>query len=968
MTETEKLELQLYERYVSILRNKKQEIKIRLRNTQNRKMESKYGDDFDPKEYWTDEKLETLKKATIKKFNELCRTENIKEQLLEQAVNEFCNEINKKSQYTTISVEKEKIDTGNIKGFAKTEVEVYEYKYGYRFKIQSKPIKEKVFTTLNNDVKLANELAKEVEKLEKQVDEKKEKYKKGNNPFKESIKKSFKDAKNLRKSRHKSKVEKRKVIYDKMGKNYSKTNISKALRNVRKELQYIPENVELGQDELINDSLGLVKEANALAKIKKITSPIVPHASIEDIKKIMSMSDDIIEMFSEAYFDEQNILAADKEFQEECGDFIDWYDDNLDWDEMDDGSFILKTDIESAAKESEKEFEKYNKQVWRDIRYIQENYAENDPTSPTGMSKPLAGIAIDVTVLGSGNYGKEAANSFRNKEGRPDMGDESPMYGNNKVTPYINPNLPIMEITDDANLLYLFPELRDPNNKNKEISNSRFAEAYSIRNKEISRTFGDDTRVENEALKVLDTAKELFGDEWKKALKRNTTRRSNLREGWSETVEGYKNKDPELLKQRMENFWNGSESQIIRKAQKEAVILSQKVTNRMKGHKVSFKKDIKLRVNLDDVKTNLVKYSYDAIEQLKKEQKPSQARNTLVIKSGQQMLLENIFNTDYIKYERKQGTLNKKETPTTKITTVTKQVATTTKTPIKRIIMRRSGLKPFLLPKEAIESYYVKNQYGDVLAACFFQILVSNTPIDEPYKYKERREVYEFDDVSPYKDVLIENESKTASAYYQTTRTGKEIFEEREKTRKKVVKYIDRVHIPDKDVVRNDWVFRYKGKDFKPTDSEFEGCFDKKADYTSIRKIATIFKQHSMNSGIKGISFTYQNTNPRWEQLEYGGYVQNYNSGPWKGTGKYGFEHGVKDHFTYQAPNGWLRLIEAQWNVLMEKGFDINCVLQFVQSEGFNATDVSKELIKELKINPREYDVENYIIVENIRA
>lgn len=58
-------------------------------------------------------------------------------------------------------------------------------------------------------------------------------------------------------------------MYDKMGKNYSKKNISKALRNVRKELQYMPDNVELGEDSLFNDSFGLVMEANRLANVKK---------------------------------------------------------------------------------------------------------------------------------------------------------------------------------------------------------------------------------------------------------------------------------------------------------------------------------------------------------------------------------------------------------------------------------------------------------------------------------------------------------------------------------------------------------------------------------------------------------------------------------------------------------------------------------------------------------------------------
>lgn len=106
MTETEKLELQLYERYVSILKNKKQEIKIEIRRKQNKKMKARYGEKYDPEEYWTSEKLEKLKDVTKSRFEELCRTENLKDKLVEQAIKEFCDEINSNLLYTQISVKK----------------------------------------------------------------------------------------------------------------------------------------------------------------------------------------------------------------------------------------------------------------------------------------------------------------------------------------------------------------------------------------------------------------------------------------------------------------------------------------------------------------------------------------------------------------------------------------------------------------------------------------------------------------------------------------------------------------------------------------------------------------------------------------------------------------------------------------------------------------------------------------------
>lgn len=116
---------------------------------------------------------------------------------------------------------------------------------------------------------------------------------------------------------------------------------------------------------------------------------------------------------------------------------------------------------------------------------------------------------------------------------------------------------------------------------------------------------------------------------------------------------------------------------------------------------------------------------------------------------------------------------------------------------------------------------------------------------------------------------------------------------------------------------------------------------------------------------MKNINFTYRNTNPRWEQLEYGLYLKDSDVKIGKDIGR---KHGVTNGFSYQAPRGWIRLIEAQWNQIMQTGQDKNLMAMAANVEGFHAQDVRDEIIQELKkyestLGTHEYDYNNFVVI-----
>lgn len=275
----------------------------------------------------------------------------------------------------------------------------------------------------------------------------------------------------------------------------------------------------------------------------------------------------------------------------------------------------------------------------------------------------------------------------------------------------------------------------------------------------------------------------------------------------------------------------------------------------------------------------------------------------------------------------------------------------------------KKGVLPFIISKKWIEEEYALENYGISLAAGFFQLLVSNTPIDEPYHWTETRK---------YRVKGKAKKTEIGYAYEDPDKPvkvalpGEEIFEQwdRGEVRTKV---IERYHEPDSDVVRNDWEFNYKNVIFKPTEFS-EDLFIKPGDPESVAKIVTIFKERTKNSKIKTHNFTYKNTNKRWEQLEYGGYKTK-NSGPWKGEGKYGKKHGLTNQFTWQAPHGWLRIIEAQWNMILEEGGEFDFLSKLISRNTVSVEELGNELIKKLQkydssINTHNYDLQNWILIE----
>ena len=275
-------------------------------------------------------------------------------------------------------------------------------------------------------------------------------------------------------------------------------------------------------------------------------------------------------------------------------------------------------------------------------------------------------------------------------------------------------------------------------------------------------------------------------------------------------------------------------------------------------------------------------------------------------------------------------------------------------------IFRKSGLKPWPIPESLIKNQILKNNYGNMRAAIFFQLLISNTPVDERYHYEETRVYIK---KGKYKKTETEKGIKFE-------RDAEDILSDMVQGAKKVTYTIEREHIPDDERVRDYWEFKYKGITFSMLDSDFQGhdeWFMKPGDLNSIQKVAEVFTKRVKTSKVKGINFTYTNTHPRWERLEYGYYKKD--SGPWQGEGKFQREHGVKDHFTYQAPKGWIRLIEAQWNQILETGQDSNILAAVINAEGFNAATVSDEIIKDLKkyestLGTHEYDYNNFVIIQ----
>ena len=285
-----------------------------------------------------------------------------------------------------------------------------------------------------------------------------------------------------------------------------------------------------------------------------------------------------------------------------------------------------------------------------------------------------------------------------------------------------------------------------------------------------------------------------------------------------------------------------------------------------------------------------------------------------------------------------------------------------------RRIFRKIRLKKITVPEWAVKDDIVDNYFSSVLAASFFQILVSNTPLDEEYDYEtEEEEVRTRNKRLRGKDVDSSGKLVTIVKDEYDFADEVEVFTYKRKRK--------RHHKPDNDSVRYSWNLHYKGRTFtsKELGEKCTGCFDKKANSASIKAIAEYIHSKTKDSPVDNPNFTYDNSNRRWEQLEYGGYTSK-NSGPFSGA-KYGslYQHGVTNGFSWQAPKGYVRAAEALWNTLAESDFMWSSIADFLNSSAIQL-DVSKtrsELMQKLMketpdIGTSEYDYKTIYLEKEV--
>lgn len=236
--------------------------------------------------------------------------------------------------------------------------------------------------------------------------------------------------------------------------------------------------------------------------------------------------------------------------------------------------------------------------------------------------------------------------------------------------------------------------------------------------------------------------------------------------------------------------------------------------------------------------------------------------------------------------------------------------------------------------------------YGCLVAATFFQILVSNTPIDEDYAYTRlrKRKVRN-------RHIKFTQENNGI----KTFRNAEDIASEILKKERVEIREEEAFHKADKKEVRGDWVLIFRGKNIKAYETEQESYadtmkidatlkreyFEKKSDEKSISEIANFLHELTKDDEDNNLStrFSYDNLNPRWKILEFGGYNP-ISEAPARRGAKYGLLHGVKNAFVYQAPKGFVRIVEALWNMTINSGRWHGYVSRFLNHKN-NKLDVS---------------------------
>lgn len=252
----------------------------------------------------------------------------------------------------------------------------------------------------------------------------------------------------------------------------------------------------------------------------------------------------------------------------------------------------------------------------------------------------------------------------------------------------------------------------------------------------------------------------------------------------------------------------------------------------------------------------------------------------------------------------------------------------------------------------ALQKLQYQIWYGCFIAATYFQILVSNTPVDENYSYNTKS-VRKKGTIDRYRTEVVDGRKVRRAA------TAKEMFDDLSISVETRTKH----HKADKESVRGDWILSFRGKNFKAyktkpskngdsftADVTFnENLFTKKADNASISKIAE--KLFMATKSNKDLSFEFNtfNVNPRWEMLEFGGYE--HEDSPVK-KGKY--THGLTSGYVYQAPRGMIAITNGLYKMLTQSGAMKSTVSNFINSSK-NKLDVSDMNNRALKMIFKEF-------------
>ena len=1037
MASIDELELQLFKKYEELCVKKRvKEIAVKIE-----KIMKKRGDWYANDEDVSERKARTI---AIKKYREKPFYEKYEDALT--AANAFCEEENKKYQFIKIKAVPREIPQSKNQTLLQSQGELYRAKYSIKFEIESKLDKKAATEYLKKnktnkktgtpDYKnkgVIMSLSKKIKKLYEEQHSYREGFiehkiqdavplklsekdflkdrngrvkSRANNDFTRSINKDFTTSKT------------RRIVNAGALLNVSPAEASKAVLYERKHGSSL--NKDLYPSDSYDGTLsgtglaeGFILEAIRIANETGEVSKTFYENRLESsraktLKKVIETNDpEVIGPFTEHYYErirtEEEKIQNLERLRKETAELDDEGDEALyaQFDEDFDPSAI-----DEIVKEQDKSFKAFKRQIENDVKYYKEHFIDEETGRKFGES-----YIIDVHVMAANYDSRLRVEEMLEKNNSPTSGGM--MLGERESetkSPYLNSNKPIMIVDSQHGINSLYIKGSD-----KEKFESEDFKRFKRDNKEVSlfelenwldsfnsvdkhktfvgKEFGKHNRVEDEIYQAVDSLKAQYGnDKWKYAQNINIYRRFGP--GIPNVVEFAKLQEremPEIRRRAKENF-EITARDYINKISHEASVKFKSMSAFLAKRNYRRTHSINPSVSIEDLN---YKFSRNLDKAIRKIRRISSDKTMLAPTSAMEINDITVIEPGNIsinieKEEMREFGPQVENQPFISVT----EVATPARKKLvlnrnKQRVIRKSGLKPLKLPVKVLKNYLAQREYGDFAAACFFQILVSNTPIDEPYHYKRRVQYYRSKKMSPYKydknplynyektvynpytkkNMVFSTKGKGWKPVIAAIKNQKEYEKEKEASRELVTKEYNAFHNIDDDIVRDCWEFRYKGHTFKSSEKRFRGLFDIKADQVSIEKIAFIFNKATRSSKVKSISFSYTNTNPRWEQLEYGGYSQNYSSGPWTGEGKYQFKHGVKEHFTYQAPKGYLRLIEAQWNALMESEFDIKRLSRFINHQGFKVDEVGKELINELKkysptLGTRNYDTENLIYIE----